>query len=155
MGDNRILTQDEIQALVDDGGLPQEDDGDSWKSSEGKKETTINVPGNEPYDSFTLKSEGSGEELRSQPETNLDLVLDMPLEVSVILGSRKINIKSLLDVSPGSLLELQKKIGEPVEIYTNGKLLARGEIVSMDENFGVRIIEIVKPIDRINNLRNE
>ncbi len=139
MGDNRILTQDEIKALVDDGGLPQEDNGDSWKSSEGKKE----------------KGEDSEEELRSQPEANLDLVLDMPLEVSVILGSIKINIKSLLDVSPGSLLELQKKIGEPVEIYTNGKLLAKGEIVSMDENFGVRIIEIVKPIDRINNLRDE
>ncbi len=154
MSDNRILTQEEIQALVN-GGLSEEDEGGTGNGNDREKVNNTNVPGIELYGSVQPEERGRGKEPRSHPGANLDLVLDMPLEISVILGSRKIDIKSLLEVSSGTLIELQKKLGDSVEIYTNGKLLARGEIVSMDENFGVRIKEIVKPVERLRALKSQ
>ena len=149
MSDNRILTQEEIQALVN-GGLSEEDEGGTSNGGQGKKDSSAIVPETNLYRSVQTEERKNG-----KTGANLELVLDMPLEISVILGSRKIDIKSLLEVSSGTLIELQKKLGDSVEIYTNGKLLARGEIVSMDENFGVRIKEIVKPVERLRALKSQ
>jgi len=84
---------------------------------------------------------------------NIDLILDVPLEVSVILGRTKKSIKDILNLSTGSLIELDKLAEEPVEILINGKKIAYGEVVVVDENFGVRITSIVSGADRIRSLK--
>ena len=84
--------------------------------------------------------------------TNLDLILDVPLEISVVLGRTKKNIKDILNFGTGSLVELDKLAEEPVEIQVNGKKIAYGEVVVVDENFGVRITSIVSSADRIKSL---
>ena len=84
---------------------------------------------------------------------NIDLILDVPLEVSVVLGRTKKSIKDILDLSTGSLIELDKLAEEPVEVLINGKKIAYGEVVVVDENFGVRITSIVSGADRIRTLK--
>ena len=78
-----------------------------------------------------------------QPE-NIDLIMDVPLEVTVELGRTKKSIQDILDFAPGSIIELNKIAGEPIDVLVNGKYVARGEVVVIEESFGVRITEIVK-----------
>ncbi len=84
---------------------------------------------------------------------NLDMLLDIPLQVTVELGRTKRSIKEILELSTGSIIELDKLAGEPVDVLVNNKLVAKGEVVVIDENFGVRITDIISQKDRINNLR--
>ena len=90
-----------------------------------------------------------------RPETHrrdLDFILDIPLDVSAELGRTKLLINELLQLGQGSVIELNKLAGEPLEIYVNGKLVARGEAVVINEKFGVRLTDIISPIERVKQL---
>jgi flagellar motor switch protein FliN/FliY len=84
---------------------------------------------------------------------NLDFILDIPLKVSVELGRTNVVIKDLLQLGQGSVLELDKLAGEPLEVLVNGKLVARGEVVVVNEKFGIRLTDIISPIERIETLK--
>ncbi|MBS4198965.1 flagellar motor switch phosphatase FliY [Bacillus sp. FJAT-49732] len=87
------------------------------------------------------------------PETkNLDMLLDIPLQVTVELGKTKKSVKEILELGAGSIIELDKLAGEPVEILVNSRLIAKGEVVVIDENFGVRVTDIVSQSDRLRKL---
>ena len=77
-------------------------------------------------------------------QENIDLIMDVPLEVTVELGRSNKSIKEILDFSPGTIIELNKLAGEPVDVLVNGKFVAKGEVVVIEENFGIRITEISK-----------
>lgn len=83
---------------------------------------------------------------------NLDFILDIPLEVSVELGRTKILISDLLQLGQGSVIELSKLAGEPLEILVNQKLVARGEVVVVNEKFAVRLTDIISPAERVKQL---
>ena len=83
---------------------------------------------------------------------NIDRLLDVSLSLSVELGRKQMQIKEILDLGPGKIIELDKLAGEPVDLLVNGRLLAKGEVVVVDENFGVRITDLISPKDRINSL---
>tara|TARA_B100000686_G_scaffold81368_1_gene87889 strand:- start:47 stop:421 length:375 start_codon:yes stop_codon:yes gene_type:complete len=83
---------------------------------------------------------------------NLDLILDIPLTVTVELGRSKMIINDLLQLGQGSVIELTKLAGEPLEVLVNQKLVARGEVVVVNEKFGVRLTEIVSPVERVQSL---
>ena len=83
---------------------------------------------------------------------NLDFILELPLEISVELGRKKIQIKDLLKLGQGSVVELNKMAGEPAEIYVNHKLMAKGEVVVVNEKFGVKLSEIISQADRVKSL---
>ncbi len=85
-------------------------------------------------------------------ERELDFILDIPLELSVELGKSKMLIYDLLQLGQGSIVELDKLAGEPLEVYVNKKLVARGEVVVVNEKFGVRLTDIVSPIERVRSL---
>ena len=84
---------------------------------------------------------------------NIDLLLDVPLQVTVELGRTRMQIREVLELGKGSIVELEKLAGEPVEVYVNGKLIAKGEVVTIDENFGVKITDIVSRKERVSNLQ--
>lgn len=86
------------------------------------------------------------------PEGNLEVLLDVPLEVVVELGRTDLQIKEILSLAPGSVVELNRMAGEPINIMVNGKLVARGEVVVIDENFGVKITHIISPMERLSQL---
>ncbi len=83
----------------------------------------------------------------------MDVLLDVPLQVSVELGRSIEDIRGVMAIGTGSIIELDRQAGEPVDVLVNGKLLARGEVVVVDESFAVRITEIVSLEDRIRSLR--
>lgn len=84
---------------------------------------------------------------------NLDFILDIPLRVSVELGRTKILIRDLLQMGQGSVVELSKFAGEPLELLVNDKLIARGEVVVVNEKFGIRLTDIISPVERIEQLK--
>lgn len=83
---------------------------------------------------------------------NLDLILDIPLTVTVELGRTRMLINDLLQLSQGSVVELTKLVGEPLEVLVNQKLVARGEVVVVNEKFGIRLTDIVSPLERVQSL---
>lgn len=97
---------------------------------------------------------GGGASARSEKEgRNLDLILDIPLRVTVELGRAKMVVSELLNLSQGSVIELSKLAGEPLEVLVNDKLVARGEAVVVNEKFGVRLTDIISPAERVNQLK--
>lgn len=84
---------------------------------------------------------------------NIGLILDVPLQVTVELGSTRMKIKDILELGLGSVVELDKLAGDPVDIFVNGKLIAKGEVVVIDENFGVKVTDIVSHLERVNTLQ--
>lgn len=91
--------------------------------------------------------------LKQTEARNLNMLLDIPLQVTVELGRTKRSVKDILELVSGSIIELDKLAGEPVDILVNSRLIAKGEVVVIDENFGVRITDILSKADRLNNLR--
>jgi len=91
--------------------------------------------------------------LQGVDTTNINLIMDVPLQVTVELGRTRKLIRDILELVPGSIVELDKLAGEPVDVLVNGKLIAKGEVVVIDENFGVRITEIVSQLERTNGLQ--
>lgn len=83
---------------------------------------------------------------------SLDLILDIPLTVTVELGRSKMLINDLLQLGQGSVIELTKLVGEPLEVLINQKLVARGEVVVVNEKFGVRLTDIISPMERVQSL---
>lgn len=94
-----------------------------------------------------LKNESNGQ------IGNMDMILDIPLSVSVELGRARMVVKDLLQLSQGAVVELEKLAGEPMEILVNGRLIARGEAVVVNDKFGVKLTDIVSPTERINRLK--
>ena len=120
---------------------PVEDEG----AGEGSGETAV-----EEQEGDTNQEEGGkADEVK---EANLDLILDIPLSVTVELGRSKMLINDLLQLGQGSIVELTKLVGEPLEVLVNDKLVARGEVVVVNEKFGVRLTDIVTPMERVKSL---
>jgi len=105
-----------------------------------EKEEAVDEEGSETAD------EESGE------PASLDLILDIPLAVTVELGRSKMLINDLLQLGQGSVIELTKLVGDPLEVLVNDKLVARGEVVVVNEKFGVRLTDIVTPMERVKSL---
>lgn len=99
------------------------------------------------------KKSESNPAVESSAGGNLDFILDIPLEVTVELGRTKLLINELLKLGQGSVIELSKLAGETLEVLANQKLVARGEAVVINEKFGVRLTEVVTPMERIERLR--
>ena len=91
-------------------------------------------------------------EQKKTTKRDLDFLLDIPLEISVELGRTNMIINDLLQLGQGSVVELDKLAGEPLEIFVNHKLVARGEAVVVNDKFGVRITDIISPIERVKQL---
>ena len=96
--------------------------------------------------------EGEETDTTTGEKKSLDLILDIPLTVTVELGRNKMLINDLLQLGQGSVIELKKLVGEPLEVLVNQKLVARGETVVVNEKFGVRLTDIVSPMERVKSL---
>ncbi|MBI4849292.1 MAG: flagellar motor switch protein FliN [Nitrospirae bacterium] len=93
------------------------------------------------------------EEKRQSSERDIEFLLDIPVELTVQLGKTKMLIKELLQLGQGSVVELEKLAGEPMEIMANSRLIAKGEVVVVNEKFGVRLTDIISPSERLSQLK--
>lgn len=103
----------------------------------------------------TIETDATGEAGGGPPAAarNLDLLLDVPLDVAVEIGRTRVAIRDLLRLGQGSVLELAKAAGEPLDVLINGKPVARGEAVMVNDRFGVRLTDIISPSERLAGLR--
>jgi flagellar motor switch protein FliN/FliY len=104
--------------------------------------------GGDVGDNFVPMSGGIG-----SSGQNIEMLLDVDLDVSIELGNSTLSIKRILELAPGSIVELDRMAGEPVDLMVNSKVVAKGEVVVIDENFGIRIVSLVSPEERIRSLR--
>ena len=92
------------------------------------------------------------DQVKNKEKYDIDFVLDIPLDVSVELGRVTMLVNDLLQLGPGSIIELSKLVGEPLHIYINNKMIAKGEVVVLDEKFGIRVTDITSPKERVKSL---
>lgn len=135
-----LLNQGDIDSLMNNGGGE-----DSWDEEPAQPAPKKEKP--------TPFGELGGGKDGKPAQRSLDFILDIPLEVTVELGRTKMLINDLLQLGQGSVIELTKLAGEPMEILVNNKLVARGEVVVVNEKFGVRLTDIVSPMERVQSLR--
>ncbi|MBP3973204.1 flagellar motor switch protein FliN [Pseudoxanthomonas spadix] len=86
-------------------------------------------------------------------DLNLDVILDVPVQLSLEVGRTRIPIRDLLQLTAGSVVELERAAGEPLDVFVNGTLIAQGEVVVVNERFGVRLTDVVSPAERIKRLK--
>ncbi|WP_207906838.1 flagellar motor switch protein FliN [Luteibacter rhizovicinus] len=86
-------------------------------------------------------------------EVNLDTILDVPVTMAMEVGRTKISIRNLLQLNQGSVVELDRAAGEPLDVFVNGTLVAHGEVVVINEKFGIRLTDVISPAERVRKLR--
>lgn len=91
--------------------------------------------------------------LKTGDDINLEVILDIPVTISMEVGSTKINIRNLLQLNQGSVIELDRMAGEPLDIKVNGTLIAHGEVVVVNEKFGIRLTDVISPAERVKKLK--
>ena len=124
---------------------------DAWADALEESSDDTKTAKKEKTDTADFDELGEGETIASGSK-NLDFLLDIPLQVTVELGRNSMIIDKMLQLTQGSVIELEKAAGEPVEIFVNNKLLGKGEVIVINERFGVRITEIISQADRIKNM---
>jgi flagellar motor switch protein FliN/FliY len=134
MDDNELAAQWEQQIQEENGGQDQAEQ----KASENAKSASF----------APLKVSAS-----HQGVNNLDFLLDVSLKVSVNIGATRMLIKDLLQLGQGSIIELNKIAGEPMDVLVNDRLIARGEVVVVNDKFGIRLTDIMSPTDRVEQLK--
>ncbi len=163
--DGGAASQADIDALLDGGGGKSAGKGDDealaaeWAAALANEEEESLKKEREQQQLSRQSSAAQFKDLtadakapRDAVRRDLDFILDIPLDVSAELGRTKLLINELLQLGQGSVIELNKLAGEPLEIYVNGKLVARGEAVVINEKFGVRLTDIISPIERVKQL---
>ncbi|MBF8779245.1 flagellar motor switch protein FliN [Pseudomonas fulva] len=155
MANENEITSPEDQALADEWAAALEESG-----STGQADIDALLAAD------AGQSPGAGrlpmEEFASSPRPkehvnlegpNLDVILDIPVSISMEVGSTEINIRNLLQLNQGSVIELDRLAGEPLDVLVNGTLIAHGEVVVVNEKFGIRLTDVISPSERIRKLR--
>ncbi len=130
---NEETKTDPNEALADEWAAALDESGDSEKSAEAA--------------SFDELTDESGNDA-----VNMDAILDVPVTISMEIGRTKINIRNLLQLNQGSVVELDRLAGEPMDVLVNGTLIAQGEVVVVNEKFGLRLTDIISPSERVKRL---
>ncbi|MCX5836844.1 MAG: flagellar motor switch protein FliN [Deltaproteobacteria bacterium] len=152
------MEQSEIDAMLknvdvsDTPDNPPKDDNDlQWDDVEMEMERSRTGKPTIEVSPASFEETSKGES--PKPTLDMDFILDIPLALTVELGRNRMLIGELLQLGQGSVIELSKLAGEPMDVFINQRLMARGEVVVVNEKFGVRLTDIVSPADRINKLK--
>lgn len=153
MADEKENLSSEEQALADEwaaalaeAGDANQDDIDALMGEPAKP-----APPRAPMEEFGTPPKAAPQHGLEGP--NLDVILDIPVTISMEVGSTEINIRNLLQLNQGSVVELDRLAGEPLDVLVNGTLIAHGEVVVVNEKFGIRLTDVISPSERIRKLR--
>lgn len=106
-----------------------------------------------PFATPNYPDASTGQPPENPADVSLDVILDVSVTMSLEVGRTRIPIRNLLQLNPGSVVELERTAGEPLDVFVNGTLIAHGEVVVINEKFGVRLTDVVSPTERIRKLR--
>ena len=138
---------DEWAAALSESGDGSQDDIDALLAADAAKSSGSRLAMEE------FGASPRGNEHVSLDGPNLDVILDIPVTISMEVGSTDINIRNLLQLNQGSVIELDRLAGEPLDVLVNGTLIAHGEVVVVNEKFGIRLTDVISPSERIKKLR--
>ncbi|HEX8593346.1 MAG TPA: flagellar motor switch protein FliN [Pseudomonas sp.] len=155
MADENEITSAEDQALADEWAAAL---GESGDGAQDDIDALLAADAGNSSASSRLAMEEFGSVPRSNGQVtldgpNLDVILDIPVSISMEVGSTDINIRNLLQLNQGSVIELDRLAGEPLDVLVNGTLIAHGEVVVVNEKFGIRLTDVISPSERIKKLR--
>lgn len=160
MADERDTTSPEEQALADEWAAALAEAGDASQDdidallNQGPTAAAPAAPAapRAPLEDFASAPKSNGMPL-GLDGPNLDVILDIPVSISMEVGSTEISIRNLLQLNQGSVVELDRLAGEPLDVLVNGTLIAHGEVVVVNEKFGIRLTDVISPTERIKKLR--
>ena len=135
MNDETDVNQD---AMADEWAAAMEESGDAGEA------------GAQPAPMDKLMDEGRAV---ADGDVNLDVILDIPVTIAMEIGRTKINIRNLLQLNQGSVVELDRLAGEPLDVLVNGTLIAHGEVVVVNEKYGIRLTDVISPAERVKKLK--
>ncbi|SDT96452.1 flagellar motor switch protein FliN [Halopseudomonas salegens] len=139
---------DEWAAALDEAGADtSQDDIDAMLAESGESDTQ-----RMPMEEFS-QSSGGQQPMSAGDSPNLDVILDIPVTISMEVGNTDITIRNLLQLNQGSVVELDRLAGEPLDVMVNGTLIAHGEVVVVNEKFGIRLTDVISPSERIKKLK--
>lgn len=154
MADENDMNSTDDQALADEwaaalgeAGEGGQDDIDALLAADAGHSSTNRLA----MEEFGSMPKSNGPVTLDGP--NLDVILDIPVSISMEVGSTDINIRNLLQLNQGSVIELDRLAGEPLDVLVNGTLIAHGEVVVVNEKFGIRLTDVISPSERIKKLR--
>ena len=136
---------DEWAAALDEAGDASQDDIDAMLA--GNDNTRVKM------EEFKAPAKVADELFDGTDGPNLDVILDIPVTISMEVGNTEITIRNLLQLNQGSVVELDRLAGEPLDVKVNGTLIAHGEVVVVNEKFGIRLTDVISPTERIKKLR--
>lgn len=149
--DDQALADEWAAALAESGASDAEQDEiDAMLEQQSEQKEVEHTKA--PMEEFDGSPEPS-ESLTSVDGPNLDVILDIPVSISMEVGSADISIRNLLQLNQGSVVELDRLAGEPLDVMVNGTLIAHGEVVVVNEKFGIRLTDVISPSERIKKLR--
>ncbi|WP_347904778.1 flagellar motor switch protein FliN [Pseudomonas purpurea] len=152
MADEHDMNSQDDQALADEWAAALEETGDA-----GQDDIDALLAADEPVSNRLPMEEFGSMPKNNDPVSldgpNLDVILDIPVSISMEVGSTDINIRNLLQLNQGSVIELDRLAGEPLDVLVNGTLIAHGEVVVVNEKFGIRLTDVISPSERIKKLR--
>ncbi|UDM17247.1 flagellar motor switch protein FliN [Vogesella sp. XCS3] len=151
MAEEQAFDPDSIAGAVDDSS----DAGvmDDWAAAMAEQEVAESAAAAEVKTASSLFQDFSGATGAQSVPQNLDMILDIPVQLTVELGRTKIAIRNLLQLAQGSVVELDGLAGEPMDVLVNGCLIAQGEVVVVNDRFGIRLTDIITPAERIRRLQ--
>ncbi len=138
---------DEWAAALSEAGDADQDDIDAMLN----QSAAANAPPRAPMEEFGSSPKSNLPVSMEGP--NLDVILDIPVSISMEVGNTEITIRNLLQLNQGSVIELDRLAGEPLDVLVNGTLIAHGEVVVVNEKFGIRLTDVISPSERIKKLR--
>lgn len=152
------MEQNEIDAVLKGVDAPESSvmssgDDDELKWDDVQKEMDQSKAGKPPIEVRAASFPEAQKIDAPRQAMNLDFILDIPLSLTVELGRNRMMISELLQLGQGSVIELSKLAGEPMDVFINQRLIARGEVVVINEKFGIRLTDIISPTERINKLK--
>ncbi|MFK8333092.1 flagellar motor switch protein FliN [Pseudomonas sp. BJa5] len=153
--ENDFISADD-QALADEWAAALEETGDAGQADIDALLAADVGGGSTSNNRLPMEEFGSSprnNENVSLEGPNLDVILDIPVSISMEVGSTEINIRNLLQLNQGSVIELDRLAGEPLDVLVNGTLIAHGEVVVVNEKFGIRLTDVISPSERIKKLR--
>ncbi|AZT84423.1 flagellar motor switch protein FliN [Marinobacter sp. NP-4(2019)] len=158
--DDQELSEDEKLAAEWESAMEESGDGgdsreDEWAAAMAEAESSGEEDGGdnvrtapmEEFDETSSVTHGSG------PAPDMDVILDIPVTISMEVGNTQIPIRNLLQLNQGSVIELDRLAGEPLDVLVNGTLIAHGEVVMVNEKFGIRLTDVISPGERIKRLQ--
>ncbi len=150
--DNEDVSTEE-QALADEWAAALAEAGDAGQDDIDAMLAEAAAPSPAPMHEFDHGPGLSSDTPVSMDGPNLDVILDIPVSISMEVGSTDITIRNLLQLNQGSVVELDRLAGEPLDVMVNGTLIAHGEVVVVNEKFGIRLTDVISPSERIKRLR--